>query len=218
MYKLYYAPSTASLAVHWMLIELKVDFELVLVDFGTKAQKSAEYLRINPSGHVPTLVLDGVPHFECAALLMLLAERHPEAGFQPSIGTPERPAYFQWMFYLANTLQPAFRNWFYPEEAAGLENSAATMAHARTKIEGAWERLDKLLQDGRPFMLGQRLTALDFLATMLTRWSRNMPVPATEFPRVARYVNHMRAMPSLREVHIRENLTDWINDGARPAS
>jgi glutathione S-transferase len=216
MYKLYYAPGTASTAIHWMLIELKVPFELVLVDFETRAQKSAAYLAINPSGHVPTLVVDGVPYFECAALLMLLAERHPEAGLQPPLGTGERAAYLQWMFYFANSLQPAFRNWFYPDEVAGMENTAATMAHARKKIEAAWQRIDGLFQDGRGFMLGSRLTALDFLATIVTRWSRNMPVPATEFPHLARYIGRMRAMPSLREVHSREKLTDWIGDSDRP--
>jgi len=77
-------------------------------------------------------------------------------------------------------------------------------------VEGAFARLDALLGDGRQFMLGSKLTALDFLATMLARWSRNMPKPATEWPHVGAYVNRMRAIPSLREVHDREGLTDWI--------
>ena len=212
MYKLYYAPGTASLAVHWMLIELNLPFELVLVDLKAGAQKSPEYLRINPNGHVPTLVVDGHPYFECAALLMLLAERHSDRGLQPPIGDSERAAYFQWMFYLANTLQPSFRNWFYPDEAAGAENIAAVKVHAKEKIENAWKRIDALLQDGRAFMLGSRLTALDFFATMLARWSRNMPVPATEFSHLARYIHRMRTLPSLKEVHVRESLVDWIDD------
>jgi glutathione S-transferase len=53
MYTLYYSPSTASTAVHWMLIELEVPFDLVLVDIAAKAHKSPEFLRINPNGHVP---------------------------------------------------------------------------------------------------------------------------------------------------------------------
>jgi glutathione S-transferase len=211
MYTLYYSPSTASMAVHWLLIELGVPFELVLVDIAAKAQKSPEFLRVNPSGHVPVLVIDGVPYAECAALLMLLAERHPAANLSPAIGTAERSSYLQTMLYLANTLQPAYRSWFYPEEAAGAENIDAAKARACAKIEQVWTRLDSKFEDGRPFLLGKNLTAADFLATILMRWSRNMPQPATAFPRLAAYIRRMRAMPSLREVHLREKLADWID-------
>ena len=68
------------------------------------------------------------------------------------------------------------------------------------------------LTDGRTYMLGERLTALDFLATMLCRWSRNMPRPATDWPDLKRYLDTMRAIPSLQEVHAREGLNDWIGD------
>ena len=86
MYKLYYSPGTASLAVHWMLIELKVPFELVLTDIEKGAQKTPAYLKLNPAGRVPTLLVDGAPLSDCAALLMLLAERHLTANFAPPIG------------------------------------------------------------------------------------------------------------------------------------
>lgn len=211
MYTLYYSPSTASMAVHWMLIELAMPFELVLVDIKAKAQKSPEFLRLNPSGHVPVLVIDGVPYSECAALLMLLAERHPAANLSPAVGTAERSLYLQTMFYLANTLQPAYRSWFYPEEAAGADNVDAARAVARAKIEQVWSRLNSKFEDGRIFLLGNRLTAADILATTLMRWSRNMPRPATTYPKLAAYIGRMRAIPSLREVHLREKLTDWID-------
>ena len=211
MYSLYYSPGTASLAVHWMLIELGVPFELRLVDIETKAQRSPEYLAINPSGHVPAMVIEGVAYAECAALLMLLAERHPERGFAPPPGDPQRAAYLQWMIYFANTLQPAFRAWFYADEPAGAANAEAAMGAARSRIETAWDRLDGVFADGRPFLLGERLSATDFLAAMLTRWSRNMPRPAAAWPHLGAYVARMRSMPSLREVHVREGLADWID-------
>ena len=83
MYRLYGSPSTASLVVHWMLLELHVPFEVVWLDFGDKAQKSDNYLRLNPNGVVPTLIVEGRAVSETGAILILLAERHPEAGFAP---------------------------------------------------------------------------------------------------------------------------------------
>ncbi|WP_029916169.1 glutathione S-transferase family protein [Caulobacter sp. UNC358MFTsu5.1] len=212
MYQLYYSPGTASLAVHWMLMEIGAPFELVLTDTATGAQKHPDYLKLNPSGVVPTLIVDGAPVCEVAAILMLLAERHAEAGLAPAVGAPGRAAYLQWMVYLANTVMPAFRVWFYPHEPAGEDGAEAATAASRARLEAIWDRIDAHLarQDG-PHMLGQGLSAVDVLATMLMRWSRNMPRPATEWPHIARYLARMRAMPSLREVHAREGLTDWID-------
>src|SRR5579875_3954545 len=89
-YVLHCNPGSASFAVHWMLIELDVPFELVRVDFARREQRSEAFLRLNPSGHVPVLVVDGAPRTEVAALLLLLAERHPEAGLAPPPGSPLR--------------------------------------------------------------------------------------------------------------------------------
>lgn len=205
-YTLYGAPGTASMCVHWMLIELGVPFELVTLDFEKQEQKSPAYLKINPSGHVPALLIDGQAYSEAAALVMILAERHPERGFVPD----ERPAYLQWMIFLANTLMPAFRLYFYADEGAGPQNAQAAKAHAQARIEKAWDRIDALLADGRPYMLGARMSAADFLLTMLTRWSRNMARTALEWPHLAAYVLRLRAMPSYREMQAREGLQGWI--------
>jgi glutathione S-transferase len=209
MYELYYSPGSASFAVHWLLIEMNLPHTLTLVDFAAKAQKNPAYLRLNPEGVVPTLIIDAVPRTECAALLLTLADRHPAAGMAPAMGSDDHATYYQWTFFCANSLQPAFRQWFYPDEAAGGEE--AVKALARAKIEHCWDRFETLLGDGRRYMLGEQLMALDFLATMLMRWSRNMPMPATEWPRLARYVQHMRAMDSFKTVSAREGLTDWAN-------
>lgn len=212
MVVLYYAPGSASFAVHWMLIELGAAHEIIKIDLDAGAQKSAEYQKLNPNGLVPTLVIDGKPQSEAAALLMLLAERHPEAGLARAPGAPGRADYLQWMFYLANTLQPAFRLWFYPQEGAGAANEESTRVEARKRIDTAWRRIDAQLAEGGPYLLGEALSAADFLATMLMRWSRNMPEPAQTRPRLDAYLKRMKAMPSLRETHRREGLTDWIND------
>ncbi len=210
-YTLHYSPGTASLVVHWMLIEMGLPFELVLVDFDAGAQKSPTYLALNPSGRVPTLVIDGKPHAESTALLMLLAERHPEARLAPAVGAPERAEWMVGMIYLANTLLPAFRDWFYADKDGDPANVDAVKALARIRIKSVWDRLDAQLADGREFLVGGKLSTVDLLATMLMRWSRNMPRPATGWPGLDRYITRMRAMPSFIETCDREGLSEWRN-------
>ena len=209
MYVLYYAPGAASLAVHWLLIELGVPFEARRLDLETQEHKRPEYLALNPNGLVPTLLIDGKPVYESAALISLLAERHAEAKLSPAVGTAERTTYLQWMFHLSNTLQPAFRTWFYPEGAAGVANVDAARGEARPRIEAAWDRIESHLSSGGPTMCGERLSAVDFFATMLMRWSRNMPRPATSWPAIASYVARMKSRPTFRELYAREGLTEW---------
>jgi len=210
-YRLYYMPTTASLCVHWMLIELGVPFELELVDFGAGGQKSAEYLRLNPLGRVPTLIVDGAAYAESTALLMLLAERHPDAGFAPKPGAAGRARWLEAMVYLANNLSPPFRDWFYAGKDGDPAGAVAVQALAKSKIEAVWDHLDGMLSDGRPYLLGDGVSTVDFLAIMLMRWSRNMQRPATDWPRIGAYVQRMRARPGFLEVCRREGITDWMN-------
>lgn len=206
---LYSSPSTASLVVHWLLIELDLPHEVRNLDLRAKEQKSPEYLKLNPAGVVPTLIFDGQVICEAAAIVMHLADLHPESELAPAPGTPARAAYYQWMFFLANTLQPAYRAWFYPTEPSGEANIDSTKEQARARIEAAWERVATFLASGGPFLLDQRVSSADFLMTMLMRWSRNMPKPTDAWPVLRAYAATMKARPSFREVYARQGLVDW---------
>jgi glutathione S-transferase len=209
MTTLYTSTGAAGLVVHWLLIELEVPHELRLLDFDKKEQKSPEYLKLNPAGVVPTLIMDGQPINEAAAIVLYLADTHPAANLAPALETIERARYYQWMFFCANTLQPAFRAWWYPTEPAGEANIDAVQASARAKIETAFERVDAHLAANGPYLLGERISAADFMFTMMMRWSRNMPRPATAWPQLAALAARMKARPSFRTLYEREGLTEW---------
>ncbi len=210
-YVLYYSPGTASMCVHWMLIEMGIPFETRLVDIDRNEQRDPAYLRLNPAGRVPTLIVDGVPRGESAALLMLLAERHPQAKLAPAVGSAERDEWLEWMVYLANTLLPAMRDWFYAGKDGNPDDAAAVKALARRRIEDAYAKLDARLADGRKYLVGERLSTVDLLAIMLMRWSRNMPKPATTWTHALPYILRLRALPSFVELNRREGLKDWQN-------
>jgi glutathione S-transferase len=66
------------------------------------------------------------------------------------------------------------------------------------------------MADGRQYLLGNALCAADFLATMLMRWSRNMPRTALQFEYLGAYIRRMWRLSSLQSVHQQEGLSDWL--------
>ena len=208
---LYYAPGAASMVVHWLLLELDMPHELRLVDTAAGAQRSPEYLKLNPNGVVPTLVLDGVPRFEAAALLMTLADRDPQHRFAPTHDDPLRADFHQWMFHLANAVQPLLRQWWYPHEPAGEANADNVRASAAQRLAAAWDRLDKRIAEHGPYLLGDTVSAADLYLAMLMRWTRNMPRPATDWPHLNAFAHRMRARPAFARLYEAEGLTEWTN-------
>jgi glutathione S-transferase len=61
MMTLYHSPATAAMVVHWLLIELELPHRLHPLDFDKREQKSPAYLKLNPAGVVPTLLIDDGP-------------------------------------------------------------------------------------------------------------------------------------------------------------
>jgi glutathione S-transferase len=173
---LYYSPGAASLLPHWLLIELGVPHELRLVDFASKQQKSADYLALNPSGVVPTLVIDGRPMTEAAAIALHLAETHPDAKLVPPIGDPARRDCLQWMFHLAQAVQSLFRIWWYPHEVAGgvqadSVQADAARAHVAPRIGAAWDRIDAHLAAHAVRMKARPSFAALYAAEGLEEWA-----------------------------------------------
>jgi glutathione S-transferase len=210
MYTLYYSPGTASMCVHQALIEAKAQYRLVLVDLKAGQQRDPAYLELNPGGVVPTLLIDGAPFTESAALMMMIATRHPAAGLAPAENSLSRAAWYQWIVYLANTLQPAFRLWFYPADISADAGAQEILnAATRRKIESVWTRIDAHLRANGPYLLGAEFSAADLLLIMLMRWSRNMPKPATEWQALHQYAARLKARPSWKLLYEAESLSEW---------
>jgi glutathione S-transferase len=209
MYTLYYSPGAASLAVHLTLLEIGAPYRLEKVDIDQQAQRSPEYLRVNPQGKLPTLVIDGKPYFESAALVMILAERHPEAKLAPPAGSDRRAEWYQWSLYTSFTLGATFRSWFYPPDLGSAEHPPAVREALRRRIEGAWNIVDAHLEANGPYLLGTELSSADLMAIMYMRWSRNMPKPALEWPALRRFAGLLRSRPSWARLCELEGLTEW---------
>jgi glutathione S-transferase len=207
VYTLYYSPATASMVVHLALLEIGAPYKLEKVEFDQP--RDPAYLGLNPQGQVPTLVADGRAITESAAILLWLAERHPEAGLAPLPGDPLRGEYLQWTVSLSNSLLATFRLWFYPRDLGHEEHPPELRAALCSRIEASWQRIDAALAARGPYLLGERFSSADLLLTMLMRWSRNMPRSALAWPALARLAALVRVRPSWQELYQLEDLKEW---------
>ncbi len=87
-FKLFGAPNACSRVPTIALEEIGAPFETVLVRTGSGEQKSPEYLKLNPKGKVPVLVIDGEPLTENVAILSWLNQTFPEANLLPKTADP----------------------------------------------------------------------------------------------------------------------------------
>lgn len=209
MYTLYYSPGAASMSAHLALIEIGAPYRLEKVDLERKVQRSEDYLRLNPLGQVPTLVIDGQPYTESAALLMMLADRHPEAQLAPLPGTPQRNQWYQWLVFQSNALAANFRNWFYPQDLGSAEHPPAQRAALQARIESVWTRLDTHLAARGPYLLGDQCSAADLQLIMHMRWSRNMPRTSLDWPALRQLATLLRGRESWQRLCDVEGLDEW---------
>ena len=112
--RLHYAPDNASLCVRLALEVMGLSYEAVLVDRRVKAQKSRDYLALNPNGLIPVLETPDGPIYETAAILLWLADRVPGTVF-PEVDAADRGRALTALFWLSNTLHPSLRMLFYPQ-------------------------------------------------------------------------------------------------------
>jgi glutathione S-transferase len=205
--KLFYYPSNANMAPHMLLEEIGCPYELVLVDRDNNAHKSAEYLKLNPTGLIPVLVDGEQAIHQTAAICLHLTDKHPEAKMAPAMGDPLRPICYQWLMYLTNTLQPELITYFYPDRMADDAAMAARVeAHAERRVGGMLDLLDAHLAQSGPFMLGAQYSMVDIYLLMLCRWTRMHAVPAQTRPHLKTLIDTLVARPAVQRTFAQEKL------------
>lgn len=118
------------------LEELGLDHEKVVVDLMSRAQRSPDYLALNPNGRVPTLVDGDLVLWESSAIMLYLAEKRPQAGLIPA-NPAARATMYQWLVWQPGTFNPPMQELNQQLRIADESaRDAALIARCRTAIAG----------------------------------------------------------------------------------
>jgi glutathione S-transferase len=130
---------------------------------------------------------------------MHIADRFPEAGLAPALGSMERGQYYQWLVYSTATLEPSIATYashtrFLPEE----RRVPALAEDAMGKFRHAASNLDRALS-GRTTLLSSFSTADIVVGSMLS-WAGSMQL-LTDYAGLARYLDGLKRRPAFVRSH-----------------
>lgn len=192
-YRLHYAPDNASLIVRLVLEELGQPYQTVPVDRRAQAQRAPDYLALNPAGLIPVLETPDGPVFETGAIVLWLADRH--GALIPPLGDPARAAALKWLFFLGNTLHPALRMIFYPDQYSGdyPRMQAALRGHMQGEVVRHLDVLERAAEMHPPLFSGTAPTVIGLYLGPALRWAALYPPGETGWFDLSRW-SHLHAM------------------------
>src|SRR5690349_15268784 len=171
MLKVFGAVGSGSIPVEAALTLLGIPYEVIeaVTWQDEAARKRVE--AVNPMRQVPALVFpSGEIMTESAAILIHLADQHPEARLAPSIGDPKRPQYLRWMAYVSSSIYSLF--WIKGDPmriAASKKDTQHVIDRVHDRIAECWWRMDEQINPGR-YILGDDLSVLDLYVTVVSRF------------------------------------------------
>lgn len=200
-YTLYGSRRSSSFTIEALLAEAGAPYTLTYIDLDKSEQRQPDYLRVNPLGRIPALVLpDGQVITESAAIILTVAERHPEAGLLPPPGTSERATIYRWLMFIACNIYEAVGRWDYPERYT---NDAAGAGGIKTAAKEELRRLWRIVETHlapAPYALGERFTALDAYIANLIQWIVGQHWLDAHCPRLVGIAANVRSRPAIGPV------------------
>ncbi len=192
---LYHAPMSRSVRVRWLLEELGLPHQLETR--GLVELKVPEHVALHPLGKVPVLVDGDLVLLESGAIVQYLLENYGHGRLEPKLGSPERPAFLQWIHFAEATLMPPLgllaqhtliRR---PEERI-----AAVVPDATRSAKSALGVIDAALA-GREW-LTREFSGADIMMGYSVALANLLELVSGEFANVKAYLGRCNERPSFR--------------------
>jgi len=196
--KLYGIAASRTARPLWLLEELGVPYEHVSQTYQGGATRTPEFLALNPNGHIPVLVDDGIVVWESMAITLYLARKF--GGPLAPATAAEEAEVLRWTFWAVTECEK--------DALAVLMHRVAMPADKRdpeiaARAEGALKKplavLDAHLAN-RPYLAGDRFTVADVNVASVLAWAQGARALMDETPRVAEWLKRCLARPAQQKV------------------
>ncbi len=193
----YYAPMSTAVRTTWAIEELGVPCERLRVDIQKKETKTPAFLKLNPNGVVPLLVVDGTPIFESTAILIYLGETYGvEKGLYPAPGS-KRAETLSWIVWANVGLYDPINRWI--RNTAGYipadQHNAKAADSGKSDLGAAMKILDNALA-GKSYLVGDKFSLADLAVSSYLGWLKFMGYDYSSFKNVNAWADRCLGRPA----------------------
>ncbi|WP_250527582.1 glutathione S-transferase family protein [Caballeronia sp. GAWG2-1] len=193
--------------VLWCCDELGLAYERIDAGLQFGRNNEPDYLAMNPTGRVPTLVDDDFVLWESNSIIRYLAMQYGQNQALYPADPKVRASVDRWLDWALSTLQPAERPvfWGYVRTPAA-ERDPAQLDSAAREVEKLWRMVDAHLE-GREYFEGSTFTLADIvIAAYARRWFGIAELARPTLPELERWYGQQASRDGFRR-HVSAPLT-----------
>jgi glutathione S-transferase len=181
----YYAPMSTAVRTTWAVEEMDVPCERRRIDIQKKESKTEAFLKMNPNGVVPLLVVDGTPIFESTAILIYLGETYGVAkGLYPAPGL-KRAETLKWIVWANVGFFEPMNRWVRNKAAyiPADQHNAKAAEVANKDLGAVMQILDDALA-GKSYLVDDKFSLADLAVSSYLGWLRFVGYDFSSFKNV----------------------------------
>ncbi|HSZ73652.1 MAG TPA: glutathione S-transferase family protein [Rhizomicrobium sp.] len=199
-YVIYGDKGSGAFSVEAALAEAGADYEFKTISLEKNEQKSPEFLAINPSGKMPALKSpDGGIVTESLAILLTVADWHPDAGLLPPPKSDARAQCYRWLAFMASEIYPMVEIVDYPQRFAPEgSDPKELLTKARDRVRERILIIENAIAG--LWLLPSGFCAADIYAVMFSRWSVGKDWRAKNLPKLVAMAEALAQRPRLASV------------------
>jgi glutathione S-transferase len=199
MLKLYdFKSSPNCQRVKVVLEEKKIPYETVNIDLRAGAQKTPDYLKINPYGKVPAIADGDTVLYESCVINEYLDEKYPSPRLMPSDPAARAKARLLVDFGLTQ-MDPVYTKLRMEMTKDEKDRNQETINAAKEDIKKRLQRLEQELGD-KEYLMGDFSLVDADLIPRFTRLEGFGVLPDASLPRLGKYLQRMKERPSVKAI------------------
>lgn len=201
--KLYHCKGARSLRAVWMLEEMGLDYELVVLPFPPRVFQK-EYLAINPLGTIPWLEDGEARLSESAAICQYLGTQYGPSDLVVQPREADYARYLNWMFFSdATATFPQTLVLRYTELEPEARRVPQVAEDYRKWFLGRMRFVDANLE-GRDYLAAGRFTAADITVGYAVYLAKRLRIDGDLSPRIQDWYARLTARAAFKRADARE--------------